>query len=56
MFNLFKKAKKEEVTCFGCKHLCENNDGSYECLINAEKACINGKKERRLYTAQPTEE
>lgn len=54
MLNLFKKAKKQEqeVTCFGCKHLWQRNDGGCECLINAEKACINGKKERRLYTAE----
>lgn len=51
MFNLFKNVKKqkEEVTCFGCEHLLQRNDGGYECLINAERACINGKKERRLY-------
>lgn len=51
MFNLFKKTKKqeqEEMTCFGCKHLWERNDGSYECLIKAEKACINEKKRKTV--------
>lgn len=47
---MFKKKKEtKDVTCSGCKYLSMNNVGSYECLINAEHACIKGNTERTLY-------
>ncbi len=51
------KEEKKKVTCYGCKHLWMSNIGTYECIINKEKACIDNKANKRyLYEASENRE